>query len=52
MEEVSEKALAALRSALDDVHDMSRNGNSQDEYEALLYLVKKSEALLSEVGYG
>ena len=51
MEEVSEDALISLRSALDDVREMSRNGNSTDVDEALQYLIRKAEALLSEVGY-
>jgi hypothetical protein len=51
MEEVSENALDALRSAIDDVNEMSRCGNSTDEYQALQYMMGKAEALLSEVGY-
>jgi hypothetical protein len=51
MEEVSENALEHLRAALDDVRDMSKNGNSTDEYRALQYLLRKAEALLDEVGY-
>jgi len=51
MEEVSEDALISLRTALDDVREMSRNGNSADEREAIQYLIRKAEALLDEVGY-
>lgn len=49
--EVSESALDALRSALDDVSDMSSNGNSTDEYEALRYLARQAEQFLAEVGW-
>ena len=51
MEEVSESALEALRSALNDVDDMSRNGNSTDEYEALKYLARQAEQFLAEAGH-
>jgi hypothetical protein len=51
MEEISGDALISLRDALNDVREMSRNGNSADEREAVQYLIRKAEALLEEVGY-
>jgi len=51
LEEVSEYALTSLRTALDDVGEMARHGNSTDVYEALQYLVRKAEEVLNEVGY-
>lgn len=51
MEEITEGALTALRGALEDVQEMSRNGNSTDVDEAVHYLIRKAEALLEEVGY-
>lgn len=51
MEEVSDDALVALRTALDDVVNQGRWGNSTDRDEAVRWLINKAEALLSEVGY-
>lgn len=51
MEEISEDALISLRTAVDDVREMSRTGNSADVDEAVQYLIRKAEAVLHEVGY-